>query len=60
MDEKIQKWAKQAKKKGTGWPKEKLEEAKLLAEKLKGKSNIDNPHALARWMVARGAKVKKS
>lgn len=30
--------------------------AKRLAEKLKGKRGIDNPHALARWQVRRKAK----
>lgn len=38
--------------KGEMSPKE-LEEAKRLAERMKGKKDIDNPHALARWMVQR-------
>jgi hypothetical protein len=36
--------------------KPKLRKAKRLAEKLKGKPGIDNPHALARYMVKRKTK----
>lgn len=36
-----------------------LAESKQLAERLKGKEDIDNPHALARWMVQRGKKFSK-
>jgi len=35
---------------------DRLAESKTLAEQLKGKENVDNPHALARWMVQRGKK----
>lgn len=31
-----------------------LAESKRLAEDLKGKKDVDNPHALARWMVQQG------
>ena len=59
MDAKVQKWAKMTKSAGgKGWPVDKVRKAKKLAEKLKGSGAIDNPHALARWAVARGA-VKK-
>lgn len=58
MDEKIQAWARQAKAKGKGWPTAKLAQAKRLAEKLKATPKVSNPHALARWMIARGAKAK--
>jgi hypothetical protein len=44
-----------AKKKMT---KPQVKKAKRLAEKLKGKKGIDNPHALARRQVRRQAKKK--
>ena len=28
-----------------------LKKAKKLAEKMKGKKGVDNPHALAKWMI---------
>ncbi len=58
MDRKVQAWAKAAASGKGKWPPEKLAMAKRLAEKLKKHPEIDNPHALARWAVARGAKVK--
>lgn len=58
MDKKVQAWAKKAAAKGTGWPKEKLKAAKKLGKKLERAEGIDNPCALARWMVARGAKAR--
>lgn len=33
-----------------------IEEAKELAERMKDKPEIDNPHALSRWMVQQGKK----
>lgn len=35
-----------------------LKKAKKLAEKLKGKKDITNPHALARWMVEHHPELK--
>jgi len=35
-----------------------LAEAKALAERLKKYPHITNPHALARWMVLRGVRVR--
>ena len=35
-----------------------LKKAKKLAEKMKGKKGIDNPHALARWMIEHRKKTK--
>lgn len=53
-------WAKKAAEDDTGWPVEKMKKAKRLAESMKGKDEIDDPHALSRWMVARKkAKAKK-
>lgn len=66
MDPKLAKWAKEAAEKDQKWPSGKLDKAKALAEKLKdkdaekgGKGGVGNPHALARWAVARGEAVKK-
>jgi hypothetical protein len=36
-----------------------IKKAKRLAERLKGKPGISNPHALARWQVKRQAKKRK-
>jgi len=46
-------WAKKAASSDSGWPKDKLSKAKKLAERMKGKKEIENPHALARWTTAR-------
>jgi len=35
-----------------------LKKAKKLAEKMKGKKGVDNPHALARWMIEHQKKKK--
>lgn len=35
-----------------------IKKAKRMAEKMKGKEGIDNPHALARWQVKQSAKKK--
>lgn len=60
MDQAKQEWAKQTKAAGgKGWPLGKLKKAKALAEKMKPDGEIDNPHALSRWAVARGAIVGK-
>jgi hypothetical protein len=54
MDKAMLAWARKAGKGDGKWPKPEIKAAKKLAEKLKGKGAIDNPHALSRWMVARG------
>ena len=53
MDPKTAEWAKKAAEKDGKWPADKLAKAKKLAEKLKGATGIDNPHALARWQTAK-------
>jgi hypothetical protein len=39
--------------------KRQLAKSSRMAEKMKKHPDIDNPHALARWQVKRGAKKRK-
>jgi biotin-(acetyl-CoA carboxylase) ligase len=48
----IAKWAKRAADEETKWPADKLKKAKKLAGKLAEHEEVENPHALARFVVA--------